>query len=91
MLLFSKTFLRALFQHFNIFVSSFMSIILSVIISIILIDRRLTTIISEGSRTRHSFCLRALPPARFPKLKEKLSSDWDPTIMGGESNYHGRC
>ena len=27
----------------------------------------------------------------FPKLKEKLSSDWDPTIMGGESNYHGRC
>lgn len=29
----------------------------------------LTTIISEGSRTKHSFCLRALPPVRFPKLK----------------------
>ena len=38
---------------------------------IILIDQRLTTIISEGSRTRHSFCRRALPPARFPKLKIK--------------------
>ena len=76
------------FQHVRF---QFISIILSVIISMILIDRRLTTIISEGSRTRHSFCRRALPPARFPKLKEKLSSDWDPTIMGGESNYHGRC
>ena len=31
--------------------------------------RKLTTIISEGSSTRHSFCRRANPPALLPKLK----------------------
>lgn len=41
----------------------------------------LTTIISDGSRTKHSFCLRALPPVRLPKLQKKsishISSKWD--------------
>ena len=31
----------------------------------------LTTIISDGSKIRHSLCLLAAPPIRFPKLKEK--------------------
>jgi len=31
----------------------------------------LTTIISEGSKIRHSLCLRAAPPIRLPKLKNK--------------------
>lgn len=33
----------------------------------------LTTIISEGSRTKHSLGLLALPPVRLPKLQQKIT------------------